>query len=127
MKSCTVRVGKWVGILAISLAAIGMLAGCDDSEYDYDPPSGMGALVVDNFTGDRLLVYVDGMKAESAPAGHHRYYDLDPGVHRIALDGDDTHRAWARDVDILEGRRTVLEVHGTSTDYYALDVRIYFD
>lgn len=120
------RIGQWIGYLSIALA-VGMTTGCDDSEFDRDPPSGQGSLIADNFTGDRIAVYLDGLEAESVRSGKHRYYDLDPGVHRIALDSDDTRRSWAGDVDILEGRRTVLEVRGYQGDYNSFDVEIYFD
>jgi hypothetical protein len=33
----------------------------------------------------------------------------------------------AGDVDVLEGRRTVMEVRSWSSDYREYDVRIYFD
>lgn len=113
-------------MLGVALAgALPWLAGCDETEYDYDPPPGQGSLVVDNFTGDRIYVYVDGLEVDSVRAGKHRYYDLEPGVHRVALDGDDTRRFWADDVDLLEDRLTVMEVQGYSSESF--DVRIYFD
>ena len=46
---------------------------------------------------------------------------------RVALDGDDTDRSWADDVDVLEGRLTVLEVRSAAFEYDDFDVRIYFD
>lgn len=120
------QIGKWIGMLLITLAA-GMLVGCDDTEFDREPPAGQGSLIVDNFTGDRLLVYLDGVEVESVSAGRHRYYDRAPGVYRVALDGDDIRRFWADDVDVLQDRRTVVEVRGAAYDYYSLDVQVYFD
>ena len=121
---------KWLrrlGIMAVVLAS-GLAAGCDDDDdYDHDVPAGQGSLVVDNFTVDRVRVYVDGEKMDSVGDGDHRYYDLAPGVHRVALDGDDTDRSWADDVDVLDGRLTVLEVRSAAFDYDDFDVRIYFD
>lgn len=124
MKHATHKRFGWMLGLALA-AALPWLAGCDESEYDYDPPAGQGSLVVDNYTGDRIYVYVDGLEVDSVRSGKHRYYDLEPGVHRVALDGDDTRRFWADDVDLLEGRLTVLEVQGYSSESF--DVRIYFD
>ena len=122
----TTRGGRFGWALGMALAAaLPWLAGCEDTEYDHDPPEGQGALVVDNSTGDRIYVYVDGMEVDSVRSGKHRYYDLEPGVHRVALDGDDTRRFWANDVDVLEGRLTVLEVLGDSGGSY--DVRVYLD
>ncbi|HAL92356.1 MAG TPA: hypothetical protein DCM68_04955 [Verrucomicrobia bacterium] len=120
------RIRKWIWMLPLIFAA-GALGGCDDSDFDRDPPEGQGSMVVDNYTGDRVRVYIEGERVDSVGEGDHRYYDLDPGVYRVALDGDDTDRSWAGDVDILENRRTVLEVRGYSGDYDEFDVRIYFD
>jgi len=124
MKAAMPLIRRW-GVAAALAVVLPWLSGCDEDEYDHDPPAGQGTLVVDNFTGDRVEVYIDGMEVESVRSGKHRYYDLAPGVHRIALDGDDTRRFWADDIDILEGRLTVLEVRGYSGSSY--DVWIYFD
>ena len=117
---------RWIGLLPL-LWASALLAGCDDTEFDRDPPAGQGSLIVDNFTGDRVYVYVNGMEVEHVSAGKHRYYDMAPGVYRVALDGDDTHRSWTGDVDVLEDRRTVLEVRSYAGDYVFFDVQLYFD
>ena len=115
-----------LGVLAVAGSAV-LFSGCDDTRFDREPPEGMGTLVMDNYTGDRLLVYIDGLECDSTSAGDYRYYDLVPGVHRVVLDGDDTDRAWAGDVDILEGRRTVLEVRSETFDYDDYDIQIYLD
>ena len=112
--------------LAVTVLAA-MLAGCDDTRFDREPPLGMGTLVVDNFTGDRLQVYINGQERDDTSAGDHQYYDLLPAVHRVALDGDDVSRSWAGDVDILENRRTVLEVRSSSNSYDDYDIEVYFD
>ena len=115
-----------LGIL-VAAGLTGLLSGCDDSRFDRDPPEGMGTLVMDNYTGDRLLVYIDGLECDSTSAGDYRYYDLVPGVHRVVLDGDDTDRAWAGDVDILEGRRTVLEVRTQYLQSDNYEIELYLD
>ena len=116
----------WRGSALLGLLALaGLAAGCDDDDYRHTPPPGQGTLVVDNLTSERVRVYIDGERMENVGAGDHRYYDLEPGVSRVALDGSDTDRSWAGDVDVLESRRTVLEVRGDSYDTY--DVRGYFD
>ena len=117
---------RWAVALGL-IGLIGLVGGCDDTRFDREPPAGLGTLVVDNFTGDKLQVYIDGQEREDTSAGDHRYYDLKPGLHRVALDGDDVNRSWAGDVDILENRRTVLEVRGSSFDYDDYDINIYFD
>ena len=120
------RIAVRLGIL-VAAGLAGLLSGCDDSRFDRDPPEGQGTLVMDNYTGDRLLVYIDGQQRDNTSAGDYRYYDLLPGVHRVVLDGDDTDRTWAGDVDILEGRRTVLEVRNETFDYDDYDIQIYLD
>jgi hypothetical protein len=131
IQRCTMNVRAIPGIpwaaLSLLAGALTFLAGCDDSRFSREPPVGQGSVVVDNYTGDRLRVYVDGLEIESTSADDHRYYDLDPGLYRMALDGEDVGRSWAGDVDVLNGRRTVLEVRGYTGDYRSFDVRIYFD
>ena len=126
MKTRPNQICSWLGILALCLGA-GLLAGCDDDEFDHDPPSGQGTLVVDNWTGDRLQVYIDGRLDESVTADKHRYYDLRPGLYRVALDGDDTDRFWVDEIDVLEGRLTVMVVEDDANDFDEFDVRIYLD
>lgn len=126
MKNRMNQMRLWLGIVALALATA-MGAGCDDNEFDRDPPAGQGSLIVDNFTGDRILVYLDGTEESGVSAGKHRYYDLEPGVCRVVLDGDDTRRSWSGDVDVLEGRRTVVEVRSDSGDYREFEVSIYLD
>jgi len=127
MKFYRFRFGKRLGVLLLFVAMAWMVAGCDDSEFDYEPPAGKGALIVDNFTGDRVLVYIDGEEMERVSSGRHRAYDCLPGVRRVALDSEDIRRSWAGDVDILEGRRTVAEVRGDYVELDYFDVRVFFD
>jgi hypothetical protein len=126
MKNPTCWFRRW-GLLLSLVWALGLAAGCDDSTYDHEPPAGQGALIVDNFTGDRVFVYVDGKAADNVKSGKDRAYDLRPGLYRVVLDGDDVERSWAGDVDILEGRLTVMEVGDDG--YYSGDfnVNVFFD
>ncbi len=126
MKNHIRHAGRWLGMLALVLAT-GLMCGCDDEDYNHDPPVGQGAIVVDNYTGDRVYVYINGREEGSVGGDNHEYYDREPGLYRVALDGDDSHRSWAADVDVLEGRLTVLKVRGYSGDYDHFDVEVYFD
>lgn len=117
---------RWFGAGVLALATW-LLCGCDEDEYKHDPPVGQGTIVVDNYTGDRVYVYLNGREEGSLGGGKHQYYDLAPGLYRVALDADDSHRSWAEDVDVLEGRLTVLKVRGYSGDYDHFDVEVYFD
>ena len=117
---------RWIGMLALLVPAA-LFAGCDDEEFDHNPPAGQGTLVVDNLTGDRVYVYLNGEEVNSVTSDQHQYYDREPGVYRVVLDGEDTDRAWADDVDVLEDRLTVLEVREHALDYRDFDVRVYFE
>jgi hypothetical protein len=95
--------------------AIGWLAtGCDDDDHelgDYTPPAGKGTLTVDNQTVTDIEVYVDGIPLPRVNDGKFRRYDLEPGTHRLVLaDDEDEIRSHAMDLDILQGRQTILDV-----------------
>lgn len=120
------RWAKMVGCICVALA-VGITTGCDDSDYDRDPPPGLGSLVVDNSTSTRVRVYLDGERVENVSSGEYRYYDLEPGTYRLVLDGTDTNQSWAGDVDVLTDRLTVVEIRTYSGDYRDFDIRIYFD
>lgn len=113
-------------VLAIALAvSFAMLTGCeDDEEYDHRPPEGQGSLVIDNNTYDDIYVYIDGVEVLRAPYRSWRAYDLEPGAHRVVLDQRGGDRYHADDIDILENKRTVWDVHLGFTDY---DVRKWID
>ena len=119
-----VRAWGAAGILSGMLLVAG---GCEDDEFDHDPPEGMGTLVVDNWTSDRIYVYIDGEEKESVTDDKHRYYDLAPGVYRVVLEGDDNDRTWRDDVDVLDDRLTVLHVREAAFDPDDFDVHEYFD
>ena len=121
------RAGKCGGILLLGVLLAGWLSACDDDRYDYDPPEGYGALIIENYTGDRVRVYVDGVQTNSVSSGGQGTYDILPGVRRIALDSEDILRSWGGDVDLLEGRRTIMELRGNSFRYEIFDVTLFFD
>jgi hypothetical protein len=104
---------RWMAAgLAVGLAAW-LVAGCDDEEEDYldhNPPAGQGSLVVDNNTLEDIDIFVNGTRTNRVNNGNEFILDLGPGVYRIVLDSDDSARRYADDVDILQGRLTVLHV-----------------
>jgi hypothetical protein len=106
------------------------MAGCDDpgesKDFDHVPPEGQGALIVDNLTPTDINVYVDGALAGRVGDDTDRAFDLAPGAHRVVFDEEDGNRAWGQDVDVLNGRQTILWVtleSGTTT----YKVRVEFD
>jgi hypothetical protein len=102
--------------------------GCEDEHDDYDhkPPAGKGAMIVDNDTFNDISVFVDGRRLEEVRDDKKRIYDLDPGVYRVVLEEQGGRRSFRDDIDILDGRNTVLDVHssGSSSRY---DVLVFFD
>ena len=120
---------KWLGVLAMAATVTFWGAGCDDDEddFDHDVPAGKGTLVVDNNTPDRVRVFIAGAQVQSVGKGDERYYDLDPGLYRVALDGEDTDRFWTGEADVLQGRLTILKVSDDLGDFDDFDVDVDFD
>jgi hypothetical protein len=116
-----------------TLAAVAALAlfvfGCeDDDDFDHEPPAGLGTMYVDNNTGDDLDVFVDGRELAGVSDYTERFYDLEPGVHRLVLASDDDEdRSFRDDIDILEGRRTIVDVERDDDDFDRYDVAVYFE
>lgn len=130
MKSALLRLRFLSALLLATL--LPLAGGCDwddsDDHEDYDPPANQGALRVDNNTGDDIRVYVDGEQRGTAGDYSDRVFDLAPGVYRIVLDQKNGDRSYRDDIDIIEGRLTVLDVTYDSDpfddDY---DVEVFFD
>ena len=116
-------------LLSLPLAVLVAAAGCDDEDGDFrhHPPAGQGALIVDNQTSARFEVFVDGRKLARVGSNNDRAFDLVPGVHRVVIDEDDGRRAEGNDVDILEGRLTVMRIQSDFSDSSELDLDIYLD
>lgn len=117
----------WALFAAVALAALALpFAGCDDDEFDHEPPEGKGTLYVDNRTAEGMDVFIDGERVPGVGSGDNRFYDLDPGVYRVALQADDTDRSYSGDVDVLDGRRTIMDVSIDLDNFRRLDVFTYF-
>ncbi|MFO1491209.1 MAG: hypothetical protein U1F77_14390 [Kiritimatiellia bacterium] len=115
-------------LLSLPLAVLAS-AGCDDAdgEFSHKAPAGQGSLIVDNRTTARFEVFVDGEKLARVGSNNDRAFDLQPGVHRVVIDEDDGRRGEGNDVDILEGRLTVLRIQSDFSDSSELDLDIYLD
>lgn len=113
-------------------ALLPLVVGCDwddsDDHEDYQPPEGVGALRVDNNTGDDIRVYVDGVQQGTTGDYSDRVFNLNPGVYRVVLDQKNGDRSYRDDIDIIENRLTVLDVsydNDPFDDDY--DVEVFFD
>lgn len=118
----------WLARLAggLLLTLLLGLGACDDGGWNHTPPAGMGSIIVDNRTSDGVNVYLAGYYTNKVEAYDYEYYDLQPGIWRVILDQSHGERNWRDDVDVLEGKLTILEVHdGFYSDEF--DVNVYFD
>lgn len=119
-----------IAFSTVALAALPMLSGCeydDDDDNDHEPPAGQGSLIIYNNTVDDIAVYIDDVRVEDVGDDDDRAYDLAPGVHRVVLDQRGGDRTYRDDVDILEGRRTIMDVAFDSLDSFDYDVVVFFD
>ena len=116
----------WAARLALGMILMLGLCACDGDDWNHKPPAGMGSIIVDNRTIDGVNVYLDGYYTNRVSDFDHEVFDLAPAIHRVVLDESHGSRAWRGDVDVLEGKLTVLEIHA---GFYISDyeVRIYFD
>lgn len=107
-----------------------MLSGCEDAEDDFDMTleDGKGALIVQNLSGSDFNVFVEGVRIGEVDSNDHLATELDPGVVRVFLceqDGD--HRGYGEDLDILEGRRTIVRIQRDDDDWNDYDITIEYD
>lgn len=113
--------------MGMGLALCLALAGCEDDEFDHTPPSGQGSLIVDNHTADDIDLFVNGAWVTRVDGGDEAVVDLEPGLYRIVLNDEDDLRSFRDDVDVLEGRLTVLDVTLDGVSLGAYRVLLYFD
>ncbi len=114
--------------VCLALWAFVVIGGCESrKEFDHVPPSGLGALIVDNHARDDIEVYADGVRLGRVDDWRYSIFDLKPGYYRIVLRGEDGGRAFAGDVDILEGRQTILDVSIDPNDINRYVVLVGFD
>ena len=120
--------GSAVAIAIVALQLAWVTTGCESDNYtDHKPPAGDGSLVVDNHTGDDISIFVDGAYKAKVDSSSDRILDMAPGLYRVVLTEEDHgDRSYRADVDILDGRLTVLEVW-ISTDPHAYDVTTRFE
>jgi hypothetical protein len=111
------------------VAALPLFQGCDydDDENDHEPPAGLGSLIIYNRTPDDIAVYVDDIRLADVDNDNDQNYDLTPGVHRIILDQRGGDRTFRDDIDIIEGRRTIMDVAVDPNDAFEYDVVVFFD
>ena len=110
---------------AMIAAAFMIMAGCESDSFSHKPPAGMGSLIVDNHSGDRLDVFINGIESNRVDTYDYEPYDLNPGMYRVVIQEHNGSRSYRDDVDILEGKLTVMRVRWH--DSYGYSVDIYLD
>jgi hypothetical protein len=100
--------------------------GCDDDDFSHDPPEGQGSLVIDNETYVDVKVYLDGYLLYKVDSYDDKTTDLDPGTYRVVIDEKGGDHSYRDDIDIIEGKLTVIEIEGYD-DYSTFMTRVYFD
>jgi hypothetical protein len=100
----------FMGRILGALVGLFILTGCDDDDPSHNLQPGQGAIFVRNNTSSDLIVFIDGERFQTVQDFSNRAYDLDPGVYRVVLDDADSDRAYRDDVDVIEGRLTVMDV-----------------
>ncbi len=105
---------RFLTLAASALAGLTLLflaPGCEtDGDFDHDPPDGQGSIIIDNYTYTDIEFFLNGILQDTVKSDHDKTFDLEPGVYRAVLNDKDGYRNWADDVDVLEGRLTVLTV-----------------
>ena len=107
-------------VTAALLLAI-FATGCEEKNYDHVPPAGRGSLVLDNYTADRIRVFLDGGDAGELSRYGDAAWDLPPGLHRVVLDQREGPRHTAWDVDIITGRLTVIRIRVSDWNWCEYD------
>jgi hypothetical protein len=113
------------GLLALALAA----TSCDDGDdYDHRVPPGLGTLLIDNETYDDISVFLDGYFQERvAREDRVTPYDLEPGIYRVVLEQRGGRNSFRGDIDVLSGRRTIIEVFPGDYNEDRYYVSVFFD
>ena len=118
----------WNVLLCLLVIALllGTIEGCGGSNEDFDrkPPTGFGVLIVNNNSSDDIDVFVDSVFVFRAGDDGAGFYDLEPGVYRVVLAERGGSRSFLSDVDILEGRQTILDVAPSIGSTYGVSIRI---
>ena len=118
-----------MAMMALLLTTTAGLVGCelDDEDYDHNPPAGLGTMYIDNNTYDSLEIYVDAVKVGEVGDYDTRYFDLEPGTHRIIVQEEGGTTSFRDDIDIVERERTIVDVSYDSNDSSEYDVLVYID
>ena len=106
------RIFNLIAPLLASLTCLCLTAGCEkgDDHFDHTPPAGQGSIILENFTYTDIEFFIDGIQQGTIKSDRNHAFDLAPGVYRVVLNDKGGDRNWADDVDVLEGRLTILTV-----------------
>jgi len=115
----------WAGLLTLLTAIFG--CNYDDDDFDHNPPPGMGCIIVNNNTANDIRVFVNGIATNNTDDADWEAYDMKPGVYRVVLEERHGDRSYRDDIDVIENRRTILDVTTDAVRRDRYDVYLYFD
>lgn len=105
------RQGVQAVAVLLMCAGVMILAGCsDDDGYSHVPPPGQGSIIVDNRSSDIIHVYINGYYTNDVGYYDYEAYDRLLGVYRVVLDQKKGDRYYNHDMDVLEGKLSVMKV-----------------
>ncbi len=111
----------------LAFALMVFAAGCDDEKFNHDPPAGMGCIIVNNNTSHDIRPYINGLPTNTVSDYDWEAYDLKPGLYRVVLDDKESSRNFRDDIDVMENKRTILDVTTDPVRPNRFDVYVYFD
>jgi hypothetical protein len=105
-----------------------LFTGCEDEDdFSYSPAGGFGALIIDNYTDDDISVFVDGTERPETKDSSWKGYDVEPGLRRLFLEQQGGDHAYIGEIDILEGRKTIVDVYFSPDSIYLYEIRVSID
>jgi hypothetical protein len=115
-------------VLAIGLGFT--LPACDwedDDDFNHQPAEGLGTLIVDNNSGTDVRVFVNGERQSDVDSVDETFTDLVPGVYRVVLDDRHGDANESVEVDVVEGRLTIIEIATDPSNIRGFDLAVFFE
>ena len=112
---------RW--LLLLLCAGVAVVAGCEDTDDDtlggrnYQPPPGLGAIVIENDSAATWNVAIDGVQLGRVATGSFLVRDAAPGPHWVHLDEHEGRDIKDVTVEAAEGMLAVVRVDGDVSDY----------
>lgn len=99
---------RWLGLACLSLFAAILLAGCETEDTTN---SSKREIRVKNDSPQFVSVLVDGANVMQVQTFHEESYEVDFGVHKIAILDAHDKKIWEQSVDLAEGQYAKFKVN----------------